>query len=296
LRALEGVDLVILGYNVCMHKITLTDLIRRDMFPKPWVEGEKIPWNDPEFSQRMLKEHLSQKHDAASRRTSIIKKHVNWIHNFVLDEVPSRILDLGCGPGLYSARLAALGHATVGIDFGPASIEYAVKHAHANSSYTLGDIRATDFGSGYDLAMLIFGEFNVFRPEDARLILRKARAALNPGGKLLLEVTSFDAVYEIGNQPATWYSAENELFADKPHLCLMESFWNNEQCVAIERYYIVDAASGEVTRYSASTQAYEEEQLATLVKEAGFNPLDFYPSLTGQQEEISEMMILLALK
>jgi SAM-dependent methyltransferase len=274
----------------------LSDITQRDMKPKPWVEGEKIPWNDPDFSRRMLKEHLSQKHDAASRRTPIIKKHVAWIHNFVLDGKPSRILDLGCGPGLYSARLAALGHACRGIDFSPASIEYAVKRTPKSCSYTLGDIRTTDFGSGYDLAMLIFGEFNVFRPEDARLILRKAHAALNPGGKLLLEVTTFDAVYEIGNQPATWYSAENELFADKPHLCLMESFWNNEQCVAIERYYIVDAANGEVTRYSASTQAYEEEQLVILVKEAGFNSSDFYPSLTGQQEEISEMMILLAQK
>jgi SAM-dependent methyltransferase len=274
----------------------LSDITQRDMKPKPWVEGEKIPWNDPEFSRRMLKEHLSQKHDAASRRTPIIKKHVAWIHRFVLGDMPARILDLGCGPGLYSARLSALGHACRGIDFSPASVEYAVKRAPKSCSYTLGDIRTANFGTGYDLVMLIFGEFNVFRPEDARLILRKAHAALNPSGKLLFEVTTFDAVYEIGNQPATWYSAENELFADKPHLCLMESFWNNEQCVAIERYYIVDAANGEVTRYSASTQAYEEEQLVALIKEAGFNSSDSYTSLTGQQEDISEMAVVLAQK
>ena len=279
-----------------MQKITLTDLIQRDIAPKPWAEGEKIPWNDPEFSRRMLKEHLSQKHDAASRRTRTIKKHVEWIHNFVLDEKPSRILDLGCGPGLYSARLAALGHATVGIDFGPASIEYAVKHAHANCSYTLGDIRTTDFGSGHDLVMLIFGEFNVFKLEDAKLILSKAYVALNPGGKLLLEPQTFNAVYETGNQPATWYSAENELFADEPHLCLMESFWDSEHTVAIERFYIVDVASREVNRYSASTVAYEEEQLAKLIKEAGFNSLDFYPSLTGQPDEQSGLMVVLASK
>jgi len=279
-----------------MDKIALIDVVHREMVPKPWAEGEKIPWNDPEFSRRMLKEHLSQKHDAASRRTPIIKKHVGWIHSFVLGGVSSRVLDLGCGPGFYTSRLTALGHTCRGIDFSPASIEYAVKHAPKSCSYTLGDIRTTEFDSGYDLAMLIFGEFNVFKPEDARLILSKAYTALNPGGRLLLEVTTFDAVYEIGNQPAIWYSAENELFADEPHLCLMESFWDNESSVAIERYYIVDADTGEVTRYSASTQAYEEEQLVTLVKEAGFSSSDFYPSLKGQREEISEMMVLLAQK
>ena len=276
--------------------MNLLDIFHRDMTPKPWVEGEKIPWNDPAFSQRMLKEHLSQRHDAASRRTPTLKKHVDWIHNFVLGGKPSRILDLGCGPGLYAARLSTLGHVCHGIDFGPASIEYAVKHAPANCTYTLGDIRATDFGSGYDLVMFIFGEFNVFKPEDAKLILGKAYAALKPDGKLLLEISTFDAIYELGNQPATWYSAENELFADAPHLCLMESFWDEERSVAIERYYIVDVASGKVTRHSASSQAYENAQLLEMLKEVGFHTSNLFPSLTGKLDELSEMMVVLARK
>ena len=274
----------------------LSDITQRNMEPKPWEEGEKIPWNDPAFSQRMLKEHLSQKHDAASRRTPTLKKHVDWIHSFVLEGRPSRILDLGCGPGLYAARLSALGHVCHGIDFGPASIEYAVKHAPANCTYTLGDIRATGFGSGYDLVMFIFGEFNVFKPEDAKLILSKAYAALKPDRKLLLEISTFDAIYELGNQPATWYSAENELFANAPHLCLMESFWDEERSVTIERYYIVDATSGEVTRHSASSQAYENAQLLEMLKEVGFHTSNLFPSLTGKLDELSEMMVVLAQK
>ena len=51
----------------------LSKIIARTIPPKPWIEGEKIPWNDPEFSKRMLKEHLSQNHDAASRRFEIIE-------------------------------------------------------------------------------------------------------------------------------------------------------------------------------------------------------------------------------
>jgi SAM-dependent methyltransferase len=280
-----------------MDKIALLNVIHREMVPKPWAEGEKIPWNDPEFSRRMLKEHLSQRHDAASRRTRTIKKHVDWIHTRVLDENPSRILDLGCGPGLYTARLSGLGHACHGIDFGPASIDYAIKHAPENCSYTLGDIRTTDFGSGYDLVMLINGEFNVFKPEDARLILKKACAALNPGGVLVLEVSTFDAVYETGNQPATWYSAENELFADESHLCLMESFWDDEASVAIERYYIVDAASGEVTRHSASSQAYTEDGFREILSEASFSAIDTYPSLMGKENPSQrELFVLVAHK
>jgi len=277
--------------------MTLLDLFRRDEDPKPWAEGEKIPWNDPEFSRRMLKEHLSQKHDAASRRKRIIRKQVDWIHGTVLGGKKSRVLDLGCGPGLYTAALAGLGHACCGIDFSPASVEYAVKHSPEACTYTLGDIRTTGFGSGYDLVMLIFGEFNVFRPRDATLILQNSFAALGSGGKLLLEIQTFDAVYEMGNQPATWYSADNELFADEPHLCLMESFWNEDQQATIERYYIVDATSGGVSRYASTTQAYSEETLVSMLTGAGFQNVEIFPSLTGKDvSQVSPMIVLLAMR
>ncbi|MEK9676502.1 MAG: class I SAM-dependent methyltransferase, partial [Chloroflexota bacterium] len=56
-----------------------SDVLNRKIPPEPWSEGEKIPWDEPEFSRRMLKYHLSQDSDAASRRTEIIDSHVEWI-------------------------------------------------------------------------------------------------------------------------------------------------------------------------------------------------------------------------
>lgn len=275
----------------------MIDVVHRDMNPQPWAEGEKIPWHDPDFSRRMLKEHLSQEHDAASRRTPTIKKHVDWIHKHILDGKPSRILDLGCGPGFYITRLAAFGHACHGIDFSPASVDYALEHSPEDCTYTLGDIRATDFGTEYDLVMFIFGEFNVFRPQDAKLILNKAFTALKPGGQLLLEVITFDAVYETGNHPASWYSAKNDLFADAPHLCLLESFWDDELAVAMERYYILDSVSGDVTCYAISTQAYSDEQFQEMLRDAGFDEFSTCPSLTGKAGSVqSEMFVIIARK
>jgi SAM-dependent methyltransferase len=278
--------------------MNLTDIIQRNQNLHPWAEGEKIPWNDPAFSARMLKEHLSQSHDAASRRRTIIKKQVGWIHDFVLAGKPSHILDLGCGPGLYCAELAGLGHSCHGLDFSPASIEYAVKNSPENCSYTLGDIRAVEFPPGCDLVLFIFGEFNVFKPADARSILQKACASLRPGGRLVLEISTPDAVEQLGNQPSTWYSSKNGLFADQPHLCLMESFWDDEKTVATERFFIIDTVTGAVTRYAASTQAYEREQLEEMLSTAGFQKIDFHPSLTGENRagQPDEFFVALAQK
>jgi len=277
--------------------MNLNDIVHRNMAPQPWEEGEKIPWNEPGFSRRMLKEHLTQRHDAASRRTTIIKKHVDWIHQSVLAGRPSRILDLGCGPGLYSARLAALGHKCHGFDFSPASIEYAENHSPESCSFTLADVRTADFGRGCDLVMFIYGELNVFRKKHSQEIMNKASRALKPGGKLLLEISTFDAIEQIGNQPATWYSSPKGLFADTPHLCLMESFWDEKQLVATERYLTIDTKTGEVSRYASSSQAYDDRMIKAAMKRAGFKYIQIYPSLTGKEETgADDFLVLVAVK
>jgi len=265
--------------------LDLMGIVQRSGRPQPWAEGEKIPWNEPGFSRHMLREHLSQDHDLASRRTATIQKHVEWIHSQVLSGRPSGILDLGCGPGLYTAELAKSGHACTGLDFSPASIEYARNYAqkmHLNCSYHLQNIRKADFGAGYGLGMFIFGEFNVFKPEEARQILKKLHAAIQPGGSFLLEIHTFEVVHQVGLQPSGWYSAESGLFSDRPHLCLQENFWEADQSVATQRFFILDAHTGQVTRHAASNQAYTQQQYLDMLQECGFQDIEFYPSLTGE--------------
>jgi SAM-dependent methyltransferase len=260
--------------------MNLLDLVQRTPQPIPWNEGEKIPWHEPGFSARMLKEHLTQDHDAASRRAPIIDQHVRWIHDHVLKQQPSAILDLGCGPGFYTSRLAALRHTCTGIDFSPASIDYARSHDN-QSQYVQADVRQADYGTGYDLVMMIFGEFNTFRREDARLILQKANAALKPDGQLLLEPDTFVAVQSIGERSGSWRSHTHGLFSDQPHVELKENFWDAEQCIATERYFIIDAATATVTRHAMSIQAYHEDDYRALLVACGFKDVTFYASLAG---------------
>jgi SAM-dependent methyltransferase len=267
--------------------MNISDIISRDPRPVPWAEGEKIPWNEPGFSARMLREHLSQGHDAASRRSAIIDRQVDWIFQAVLAGSPSRVLDLGCGPGLYTSRLAERGCRCTGIDYSPASIAYAREEALAKKlecEYMEGDLREVPFGSGFDLVMFIYGELNVFKPQDARQILLKAFGALVSGGRLVLEVQTYAGVQDLGKAPATWTSSPGGLFSDRPHIQLQEGRWDEAAGVAIERYYILDGPGGTVTRYSSTTQAYTDDQWYTLLQACGYQEVVFYQSLEGQSK------------
>lgn len=272
--------------------MNLTDLIQRAPVPRPWAEGDKIPWHDPGFSERMLLEHLSQTHDAASRRAAVIDTHIDWIHRVVLDGRPSRVLDLGCGPGLYTSRLAALGHHCTGIDFSPAAIAYA-RESDPASAYHLADVRSAEYGFGYDLVMLLYGELNVFHPSDARLILLHARRALAQGGRILLEAHTDAAVRAMGAAPRVWRSAAQGLFSPSPHLWLQESFWDDEERVATTRHFIVDAADASVTAHAETVQSYSPAGYRALLDDCGLHLSSYGGSLTGLQDD-DDFVVLLA--
>lgn len=223
----------------------------------------------------MLREHLSQVHDAASRRAALIDSQVEWIDRELLGGKSSRVLDLGCGPGLYLMRLARMGHVARGIDFSPASVAYArdtVKAQFVEFEVTEGDLREAPFGGSYDLVMMLFGEINVFRPEHASDIVRRSAQALQAGGRLLIEVSSYEAVRE-KVRPPSWYSAPAGLWSDRPHVVLRESSWNDQTQTCTTRYFVIDAQSHIVSRYAATYQAYSEDGVRELLTRCGFvNP------------------------
>lgn len=236
-----------------------------------WDGAYKIPWDDPEFSRRMLREHLNQDHDLASRRVEWIDRQVAWIHQDLLREEPSLILDLGCGPGFYSHRLAMLGHRCLGIDFGPASIDYAKVNATDTSrcEFMLGDLRTADFGGPYDLAMMLYGEWNVFAPEEVALILRKVHASLVPGGLLIVEIQTRDAVEQLGRAEASEYSSESGLFSDQPHHCRTENQWLDDRQVAVQVFTVTETDAERTQMYRSTTKAWSDDDLLALFVRAG---------------------------
>ncbi len=255
--------------------MNLNDIVKRKTPPAPWCSGEKIPWNDPGFSARMLNNHLSQEHDWASRRSAVIARQVDWI-NGQLAGKKARILDLGCGPGLYTHRLAKAGHDCVGVDFSPASIDYAKRRAAADGmaiEYALEDVRTYQPCGRFDLVMMLFSEFNVFTERDARHILAKASEVLSDGGMLLIEASTFGAVRSQGSLPATWEALESGLFSERPHLYLQEHFWDENSATATTRYTIIDALSAEVAEYGASMKAYTDEQYEKMITQAGLGKI-----------------------
>lgn len=272
--------------------LTLVSILDREVPATPWAEGDNLPWDDPAFSERMLAEHLSQQHDRASRRAATIDAQVPFLARQVNHEAShepnqedaARVLDLASGPGLYLHRLARLGYRCHGIDFSPAAIRHARSVAAAEGldcTFEQADLRQADLGRGYALVLLVYGQVNVFPRPVARDILRRAHAALAPGGTLVLEPQSPEAVRATGHGDATWTSARSGLFAAGPHLLLEERFWDAPSRTATARWHVVQADTARVERYAMSTCSYDARELVDLLETLGFAEVRTHPSLTG---------------
>ncbi len=244
-----------------------------------WDGTYKIPWDDPAFSRRMLREHLNQEHDMASRRVEWIDRQVAWIQQGLLRGRRSRILDLGCGPGFYLHRLTTLGHVCHGIDFGPASVEYAHQHNPDSSrcEFTLGDIRHTDFGGPYDLATMLFGELNVFPPEEAVSILRKTYASLSRGGLFIAEIQTRDAVEQSGRAEPSERNYSSGLFSDNPHRCRTQNRWLDQQQVAVQVFHVTEKNTNDTIMFRSTTQAWSDEDLQAVFSDVGFKEISSCP-------------------
>jgi len=153
-------------------------------------------WTNEHTSKRMLSFHLNEEIDVSSRNATFIDLSVEWIASHFNVGTRTKIADFGCGPGLYTTKLA-LHHADVtGIDFSKRSIQYAQEVAHKEELPILYiDKNYLEFETEdrFDLILMIMGDFCALSPAQRKKMLSKFHAFLEPGGYVLLDVYSLNA-------------------------------------------------------------------------------------------------------
>jgi SAM-dependent methyltransferase len=253
----------------------------------PWRDGANLPWDDPAFSERMLREHLDQSHGAASRQRSELLRQVDWLWERLDLRAGARLLDITCGPGLYAVEFARRGVDVTGIDFSPASIRYAREQAAQQGvagrcRFIQADVRSElprHAGQGYDAATFIYGQLAVFTRAEAAALLAAAAQALRPPGRLALELLNFQRIDKSAS--TWWFSDDRGLWGDAPFLNLGERFWDAEQRASIDRFFVIHLHSGELQEIGLSDNGYETDEMLALLHASGFEHAWAYPAWDG---------------
>lgn len=260
----------------------LWQIYRRAERPSTWqLHDGNLPWDDPKFSERMLREHLDETHNAATRKTEARLAIIEWLWQKLELHLGQHLLDVTCGPGLYAVEFSKRGVQVTGYDFAPASIDYAKELAVGYEvtdlcTFIQQDVRQMQLAPGsFDAAILIYGQLAVMTIADAKAILANIAQALKPGGKLCIELLNQEKIDKKNSN--WWFTDHTGLWGDAPFLHLGERFWIEEEQTSLERFYTLHLQTGQLDVVELCDQAYTQEEVVDLLKSAGFTAVSTYP-------------------
>jgi len=239
-------------------------------------------WTDEHASAQMLSFHLNEDIDVSSRKAEFINRSVEWLASRFNIGEDTKIVDFGCGPGLYTTRLAKRGADVTGIDFSGRSIDYAKEVAareQLNISYVKQNYLEFETENRFDLVLMIMCDFCALSPTQRKWILGKFHKILKSGGSVLLDVYSL-AAFDQREEVATYeVNMLNGFWSPKKYYVFLNTFKYNREKVVLDKHTVVEA---ERTRTVYNwLQYFSPEQLEKEFIEEGFSVEGFYSDVAG---------------
>ncbi|MBU1706519.1 methyltransferase domain-containing protein [bacterium] len=239
-------------------------------------------WTDDHTSKKMLSFHLNEDIDVSSRKAAFIDRSVEWIISHFNIGAGTKIVDFGCGPGLYATRLSRKQADVTGIDFSKRSIQHAQEAASSEGlsiRYVNQDYLEFESNDRFQLILMIMCDFCALSPNQRRQMLSKFYALLEPGGSVLLDVYSL-AAFEQREQTAKYeVNLLDGFWSPNTYYGFLNTFKYDEEKVILDKYTIVEATRTR-TIYNW-LQYFTPETLQKELAACGFGVEKFYSDVAG---------------
>ena len=255
-------------------------------------------WTDEHTSKQMLEYHLNESVDMSSRNRKFIERSIKWIASHFGVNETTEIADFGCGPGLYTERLAEVGATVTGIDFSESSIRYAKQSASRKDleiNYILMNYLDFHTTASFDLIIMIMCDYCALSPHQRKMILSKFRSMLKPGGSVLLDVYSLNS-FNRREESATYeFNQLNGFWSPDDYYCFINTFKYENEKVILDKYTIIEEKRKR-TVYNW-LQYFSEDSLTKEFEENGFRVESLYADVAGKPlSPDSEEIAIVAVK
>ena len=247
--------------------------------PVPYQPGTLTLWSNEYIGKNVLKIHLDGNIDSGSRRSIIIQKTVEWILKKFYSA--KRILDIGCGPGLYAPLLCQGNLDYEGFDVSPYQINYAEKHnsISGKTQFTVCDFRSWSSDKRYDVALLLYGIYSFYCYEERISFLKKLKRSLNVNGCVIIEVFT-ERHYQNRTDSSDWEFIEKDGFwCETPYLELNAFRRYNETGLVLIQTAVIDQ---KVEIWNSWIQTFSIDSIEKELYEAGFAYYEVYGSCFGE--------------
>ena len=243
-------------------------------------------WTDEHISKKLFESHFWEKSNGASRILIVRQETVNWINSKIHKN--SRIIDFGCGPGLYAYEFGKLGHKVLGIDFNKKSLNYAKENKSIENmvEYKYCNYLIDNIEGKYDVAMIIYGDFAALIPSEQIIFLQKINNLLESDAILIFDVFGLSS-FNMKKEEKNWYiSQEDNFWSSEPSFILEEIKLFSEEKVIGNRTYVINQSTGEIKEFILWDSYYNTELLNKLMMENGYNIIEINTELVTNEETL----------
>jgi 2-polyprenyl-3-methyl-5-hydroxy-6-metoxy-1,4-benzoquinol methylase len=240
-------------------------------------------WANEHTSKQMLEYHLNESIDVSSRNKNFIESSVKWIASHFGVNNSTEIADFGCGPGLYTTRLAERGALVTGIDFSERSLKHA-KQVAAQKGLDINYVETNyldfDTTDQFDLIMMIMCDLCALSPEQRNIMLSKFHLLLKPGGAVLLDVYSLNSFNQKEETATYELNQLNGFWSPDDYYCFVNTFKYEKEKVILDKYTIIEKTRKRVV-YNW-LQYFSADSLRKEFEENGFKVKEVYSDVAGK--------------
>ena len=252
-------------------------------------------WTDQHTSKKMLEYHLNEAIDLSSRNKKFIELSVEWFVSHFKVKENTRIADFGCGPGLYTTRLAERKADVTGIDFSERSLLYAKEIAAQkglNINYVQQNYLQFEAEKNFDLIIMIMCDFCTLSPSQRKTMLGKFYQMLKTGGSILLDVYSLNAFNQKKEAATYEHNQMDNFWSAESYYGFLNTFKYEKEKVTLDKYTIIEETRTRVI-YNW-LQYFSPDSLRVEFEEQGFKVEGFYSDVAGTifSPESSEIAIV----
>lgn len=261
----------------------------KDKKPALFEMTDSNIWTDPYIQQQMLKEHLNPASDAASRRQESILKITDFILNY--SKMGSRLLDLGCGPGLYTSFFKDKGFDVTGVDFNKASIEYATKK-RKDIRYIYGDYICGYPEGKNDIVIIIYCDLGTHSDSNRDKLLKNIYNSLDDNGIFIFDVFTEELVKDKQEDKRWDYASIGGFWSKDEYLLLSQTFHYPENKAFAYQYNLL--TKEESKHFIVWERYYSEKEITTILQNTGFRKVSVYKNILNSNNFTSgsEMFVV----
>lgn len=260
--------------------------------PKLWERSDAAFLDDEHISQNMLKAHLDPNSDGASRKHDFIDKSLKWLYQVIPNG--SKILDLGCGPGLYTKVLSEHGYDVIGVDLSRRSISYA-KEQDNKTTYICSNYLDLKYENEFDFITLIYCDYGALTKPERIQLLKIIYKALKPNGKLIFDVFSLKYLEKIDTEAVMKEYSNGGFWAKEPYSIIEQDYLYPSENAVVRRSQIITSQG--VKEFLLWDTTYSIESITDELGQVDFSVESYYGDVTCvEYTDDSETICIIAVK